>query len=139
MARLTVLIAQLVPEEIFLPCRSDGSSEHTAAFELVMAAASHAKTQADLWEYPVWLWWNTRALLKQLARAGRAYRAPTENFPKLKRHALACYSSQCKPLPPQSEPAIPTSLIRLLDVESEYFFRVAPARLLPSSSGGSAI
>ncbi len=135
-ARLAALITRLAPAEFFLPCSSEGSTEHTAAFELVMAAAGRAGTPAYVWEYPVWLWWNTRALLRQLARPGRVYRAPTGDFLSIKRHAIARYLSQSKPLPPQSQPALPRSIIRLLDVESEYFFRVRPAlQPLPAPVG----
>ena len=137
--RIAALLGRLQPAELFLPCNGDGSSEHGAAFGFVMEAVGRAATSAAIWEYPIWLWWNTRALMKRIARGRGRCRAPTEDFLPVKRRALAHYRSQLEPLPPQSEPASPRGLVRLLDTEAEYFFRFLPARTRPLAPGGSAI
>jgi LmbE family N-acetylglucosaminyl deacetylase len=125
-ARIAGLIHRLGPDEIFLPCRAEGSSEHEAAFSFVLAAIECGHTAATIWEYPVWLWWNPIAQLKRLALAGDRRRAVAEDYLPIKRRALAHYRSQLESLLPQPEPALPLNLRRLLDNSSEYFFRVAP-------------
>jgi LmbE family N-acetylglucosaminyl deacetylase len=136
-ARITILLRQLQPTELFLPCSAGGSSEHDAAFGFVLEAIGCARLSATIWEYPVWLWWNIPALVRRMARPGRCRRAPTDDFLPAKRHALACYRSQRESLPPQLEPALPGSLSRLLDIESEYFFRLGPASPRPPAPAGS--
>jgi LmbE family N-acetylglucosaminyl deacetylase len=125
--RLAALLTQLQPAEIFLPCKADGSSEHEAAFGYVMSAVARSGARATIWEYPVWLWWNPLTLLTRIAQASGRCRAPTEDYLEIKRRALGRYRSQLSPLPPQSEAALPRDLLRLLDVDAEYFFQFADA------------
>lgn len=124
--RLTALLQQLEPDEIFLPCHADGSSEHEAAFGFVVEAASRAGLHALIWEYPVWLWWNPLTLLLRVVHAAERCRAPVEDYLPVKRQALALYRSQLEPLPPQIESSLPHDLLRLIDTEAEYFFWFAP-------------
>ena len=121
-ARIAALLGRLQPEEIFLPCNADGSSEHQAAFHFVAEAVARTGTAAVIWEYPVWLWWNPLTLLARLVHPSGRCRAPTEDFLPIKRRALARYRSQLEPLPPQTQPALPRDLLRLIDTEAEYFF-----------------
>jgi len=129
-ARIMAVLEKLQPTEIFLPCNGDGSSEHDAAFAFVIEAVNRSNVHSHIWEYPVWLWWNPRALLKRLALSSGRRRAPTEDFLALKRRALANYRSQLEPLPPQTEPALPRDLVRLIDTEAEYFFHFMPPATL---------
>ncbi len=124
--RIAALLSRLQPAEIFLPCNADGSSEHEAAFSFVAEAVARTGTAAAMWEYPVWLWWNPLTLLARLVHTTGRCRAATEDFLPIKRRALAHYRSQLEPLPPQSQPALPRDLLRLIDTDAEYFFRFIP-------------
>jgi LmbE family N-acetylglucosaminyl deacetylase len=125
--RLASLLNQVQPDEIFLPCGAEGSSEHEATFRFVIEAIDRTGATADIFEYPVWLWWNPLKLLTRLVLTTGRYRAPTENFRAVKQHALAQYRSQLEPLPPQPDPALPRDLLRLIDADSEYFFPLTAA------------
>ena len=57
-AGLAGLIAEIHPGEIFLPCSPDGSSEHDAAFAFIGTALARTGCRPDVWQYPVWSWWN---------------------------------------------------------------------------------
>lgn len=136
---IAALLVRVQPAEIFLPCRTDGSSEHEAAFQIVAEAIDRAGIEAAMWEYPIWLWWNPLTLLTQLVQSTGRCRAPTEDFLPIKRQALAHYRSQLEPLLPQSEPALPRDLLRLIDSEAEYFFRSVPAASGVRQPGRSVI
>jgi LmbE family N-acetylglucosaminyl deacetylase len=126
LARLAALLRHLQPDEIFLPCRAEGSSEHEAAFTVIIAAIRRADVRATIWEYPVWMWWNPRVQLRRLLFARDRCRAPAGDFLPIKRRALVHYRSQLESLPPQSESPLPRDLLRLLDTPVEFFFRLAP-------------
>ncbi len=138
-ARTTALLDTLQPAEIFLPSHADGSSEHEAAFHFVAEAVARSQRDAAIWEYPVWLWWNPLTLLAQIVKTTGRYRVPTEDFLDVKRHALFRYRSQLAPLPPQSEPALPRDLLRLIDTEAEYFFHSTLLEARPSGSARPVI
>lgn len=132
--RIAALLDEVQPAEIFLPCQADGSSEHQAAFGFVAEAVERTGAPAEIWEYPVWLWWNPLTLLARLVQATGRCRAMTEDYLPIKRRALAHYRSQLEPLPPQLHPALPRDLLHLIDTSAEYFFRHVPATASTRSS-----
>lgn len=122
-ARLTAVLREVGPEKVFLPYKRDGSTEHDAAFLLINRALRAAELPCEVWQYPVWAWWNPYSLLR-LALFGRGCcRLPTEDFGLAKKLALRCYASQTKPLLPWTQPTLPADLLRVCDARAEYFFR----------------
>jgi len=121
--RIAALLLRLRPDEIFLPCSPDGSSEHDAAFRFVIEAIQAARLRPAVWQYPVWSWWNPRLLLERIIATDGRCRVPTEDYQLIKTRALACYRSQTHPLPPQTEPALPADLLGSFNSKVEYFFR----------------
>ncbi|MDI1249705.1 MAG: PIG-L family deacetylase [Lacunisphaera sp.] len=129
--RIAVLLAQLRPAKIFLPCFPDGSSEHDAAYSLIMNALRQARQQPAVWHYAIWSWWNPLLQLRHIfLNPGRCY-MPNEDFVDSKRAAIACYVSQTKPTPPWKEPVIPPDMLATLQADTEYFFRGQPPDLVP--------
>jgi LmbE family N-acetylglucosaminyl deacetylase len=122
-SRIAALLGQLNPDEIFLPCSPDGSSEHDAAFAVVIEAIQNAALRPQIWQYPIWSWWNPLLLLRRLVFSRGYCQLPAEDYHPIKRQAIACYQSQIAPLSPQTEPSLPRELLHLLDGEAEYFFR----------------
>lgn len=133
--RLTVLFRSIAPSEIFLPCNPDGSSEHDATFGFVTDAITRAGLQPDIWQYPVWSWWNPLLLLRRWLATDDCRRLPLEDYRLAKQQAIECYQSQITPLAPDATPALPADLVKIFNSDTEYFFRYKlPAPALPAPS-----
>jgi LmbE family N-acetylglucosaminyl deacetylase len=122
-ARLTGLIGAINPGEIFLPCNPDGSSEHDATFGFVTDAVRDSGLRPDIWQYPVWSWWNPVVLLRRWLDTRDCRRLPLEDYRQHKQQAVRCYQSQITPLPPDSVAALPTVLVDIFLADTEFFFR----------------
>ena len=122
-SHLAGLIASINPGEIFLPCSPDGSSEHDAAFGFVGAAVTQARVRPDVWQYPVWSWWNPGLLIERMIFNQGYCAQPTEDYQLIKTRALARYRSQIEPTPPWREPALPPGLVHSCNSGQEFFFR----------------
>ena len=121
--RLAGLLTRLTPEEIFLPCQPDGSSEHDATFNFVIEAILGTSLRPEVWEYPVWSWWNPLLLLRRWLRAGDCRRLPLEDYAQGKLQAIGCYLTQIQPLDPDQRPALPPELVGIFRNDTEFFFR----------------
>lgn len=131
--RMADLLCELQPDEVFLPCSPDGSSEHDAAFGFVIDALHRAAVRPAIWQYPVWTWWNPALLVRRIFEERGCCRMPAEDFRAIKHRAIACYRSQTVPLAPHDLPSLPPDLLAMLDSEVEYFFRFD----LPATGAGS--
>ena len=90
--RLTAGIAaeidRFAAQIIAAPCRTDGSSEHDAAFGLLTAALARNLSRPRVLEFPVWAWWNPLRLPR--AVGGRQiWRLALGHQGEIKRQALA--------------------------------------------------
>lgn len=136
-ARLVGLLAAHIgavrPQEIFLPCSPDGSTEHDAAFLVICEAIRRTGLFPVIWQYPVWSWWNPLLLLERLISGSHRCHQPTEDFQNMKALALRRYVSQTAPLAPDTVPALPADLVRIFRSDTEFFFRFD----LPPTSGPS--
>ena len=121
--RLAAVLRTIGPAEIFLPCNPDGSSEHDATFGFVTDAIARAGLQPDIWQYPVWSWWNPVLLLRRWLATPDCRRLPVEDYQQAKQQAIQCYQSQISPLAPDSSPALPSDLVGIFHSDTEYFFR----------------
>ena len=124
--RLAEVLRPIGPAEIFLPCNPDGSSEHDATFGFVTDAIARAGLQPDIWQYPVWSWWNPVLLLRRWLATADCRRLPVEDYQQAKRQAIQCYQSQISPLAPDHSPALPPDLVGIFHSDTEYFFRYTP-------------
>lgn len=128
-SRIAGLLNEIQPTEIFLPCSPDGSTEHEAAFQIVIEAVALASPQAEIWQYPVWSWWNPLLLVRHLWVFGLCRHQRAEDFQAIKLRALQQYRSQLEPMPPQTSPSLPPELVRVFQTDHEFFFRFRlPAR-----------
>jgi LmbE family N-acetylglucosaminyl deacetylase len=122
-ARLAGLLATIAPAELFLPCNPDGSSEHDATFGFVTDALARGRLQPDIWQYPVWSWWNPVLLLRRWFTSKDCRRLPLEDYRQHKQQAILCYRSQIAPLAPDTGAALPPNLVELFVTDTEFFFR----------------
>jgi LmbE family N-acetylglucosaminyl deacetylase len=122
--RISQLISAVRPDEIFLPFRRDGSSEHEAAFRLSALALKQSGHTARVFEFPVWSWWNPRLLLRSFGALGRVTRFRFAGYEFLKQAALARYTSQIEPIPPWTEPVLPPDFVGAFGAAEEFFFEL---------------
>jgi len=121
--RLGTLLAQIQPAEIFLPCNPDGSGEHVATFAFVIDAVRARNLTPEIWQYPVWSWWNPGLMFRRWVKSPDCRRQPLEDYLQWKQHAIACYQSQVAPLPPDRYASLPPELVRVFHQDTEFFFR----------------
>jgi LmbE family N-acetylglucosaminyl deacetylase len=119
---LAGIVAQVAPKAILLPCRSDGSSEHDAAFVLVSRAVARAGLKPRILEFPVWSWWSPSLLLKPLLTSRNVWRVALEDLLPIKARAVGSYTSQTLPIPPETDPAFPEGFASMFLFGDEYFF-----------------
>jgi N-acetylglucosamine malate deacetylase 1 len=120
--RLREFVLQHAPDEILLPCRRDGSSEHEAAFQHATAALADLPVSPRVLEFPVWSWWSPRLLARLALSPARIHRCEFPRKRTSKEAALACYVSQINPLPPWTMPALPSGFVAMFSAAEEYFF-----------------
>ena len=120
--RLGTILAAVQPTDLFLPCRDDGSSEHTAAFNLTQRALQVVSSRPRLLEYPVWAQWSPQRLIGPCLHCPRVWRLEFPTNVAFKRTALATYVSQTEPTPPWPRPVLPAGFSRLFETDEEFFF-----------------
>ena len=122
--RIADLLLQIRPDEIFLPCRHDGSSEHDAAFILIQSALRRTNGRARLLEYPIWASWAPQRLVRPLFTSRRIWRADFSGYEAIKRRALDLYRSQVAPTPPWDQPVLSAEFISYFQSSEEFFFEM---------------
>ncbi|MFA6961794.1 MAG: PIG-L family deacetylase [Opitutaceae bacterium] len=120
--RLGELISRVRPDEIFTPCRHDGSSEHDACFILLEHALRESTDTSRIFEYPIWCWWNPIRLIRPALVSRRVLRLGFKNHGFIKQRALAAYRSQFEPTPPWKNPLIPPDFASLFTTPEEFYF-----------------
>jgi LmbE family N-acetylglucosaminyl deacetylase len=55
-AEVGKLIAKIRPDELYVPFRGDGVSDHEATYEIVVDACRVAEVTCEICEYPIWAW-----------------------------------------------------------------------------------
>lgn len=120
--RLAATFRTLQPTELALPCRDDGSSEHTAAFALAQRALRLAGLHPRLLEYPVWARWSPPRLIRPGIRSRHVWRLAFPTTVALKHAALAAYVSQAEPTPPWPRPVLPPGFVQFFRSAEEFYF-----------------
>ena len=133
-ARLAALLAVIRPGRLFVPCSPDGSSEHDPVLGLAREALSRARQEPEIWQYPVWCWWNPVLLLSKIFGPGHIRRLPGEDYHAYKTRALHCYRSQLEPVAPSFTVPLPPELLDFCLQDPEYFFVLEPGRPDPGQT-----
>ncbi|HEY4246550.1 MAG TPA: PIG-L family deacetylase [Lacunisphaera sp.] len=121
-ARLACLFGEIQPGRLFVPCSPDGSSEHDPVLGFAQEALTMAGIQSEIWQYPVWCWWNPVLLMTNIFKRGEIHRLKGEDYHALKQKALSCYRSQVEPISPTGFPPLPAELKEFCLRDPEYFF-----------------
>jgi LmbE family N-acetylglucosaminyl deacetylase len=122
--RIAEVLARVGPDEVFLPCRRDRSSEHDAAFVLVRRALLQAGLRPRVFEYPIWSLWAPLGLVGPLVASRRVWRTSYRGYASLKDRALTAYRTQVEPVPPWTEPVLPADFIACFRSGEEFFFEM---------------
>lgn len=112
------------PDEVFLPYRRDGSSEHEAAFRVFHAACSRISPRPRLLEFPIWSWWSPRLLLRLVLTQAQVLRCPFPGYEGTKWRAICAYRSQTEPVPPWPRPVLPLGFAEAFRGSEEFFFEI---------------
>jgi LmbE family N-acetylglucosaminyl deacetylase len=98
--RLTELMIQKRPAEVYVPHRHDHHLDHEVANDMTRQAIAQSGASATLLEYPIWLlWWaplNLPARRMELASARRIQLGPAS---EQKSAAISVYRSQLPTMP----------------------------------------
>jgi LmbE family N-acetylglucosaminyl deacetylase len=115
--QLAQLLQDFKPEEIYLPHRRDRHPDHEATYELVQAAVAKAKTQANVFQYGIWIFWQSPLSFnlksKELANA---YRLSIDSAQAKKQQAIETYQSQI--------PGLTRGFLTRFYLPHEIFFKV---------------
>jgi len=120
--KIAAVLQEVQPDEVFLPLRCDGSSEHDAAFAFVRQAIERTGRRPRVFEFPVWASWNPLRLFRPLCTYRRIWRADHRGYESLKRQALDAYVSQIQPVPPWEKPALSPEFLSYFSSSCEFFF-----------------
>ncbi len=123
-AQITALLADIRPNEVFLPFRRDGGAEHEAAFALFAHALRSTAYRPRVYEFPIWSWWNPLLLITSIFPLRRIVRFRFDGYEFLKARALAAYKSQTEPMPPWTRPVLPPGFVRSFESSEEFFFEI---------------
>jgi len=120
--KIAHLLRQTKPDEIFLPCRQDGSSEHDATFILVSRALEQVGQQPRIFEFPVWSWWNPLRLTRTVTTGCHIWRVNFRGYESQKQRAIAAYATQIQPTPPWTQPLLSREFVSFFSTDEEFFF-----------------
>jgi LmbE family N-acetylglucosaminyl deacetylase len=118
------LLVSIRPDEVFIPYRRDGSSEHEATFQLFIETLAGTGLQPRIYEYLVWSWWNPLRLFRPWLTAPRVWRFRFRGYEGIKIAALECYRSQFEPTPPWHEPMLSADFVRLFQRPCEFYLEL---------------
>jgi len=125
--RIAGAMRETRPDEVFLPCRRDLSSEHEATFQIFQRALKISGLHPRVLEYPIWSCWNQAALFRLLLSSCRVSRLAFFGYEGIKHRALAEYRSQFEPVPPWTAPVLPHGFLSFFLPAEEFFFEAAPS------------
>ena len=115
------LLESLRPDEIFIPFRRDGSSEHEAAFVHFAAALAASGRRPRVYEFPVWSWWNPLLLRRALFTSRRVHRFRFPGLGSVKARAIAAHASQTRAVPPWTQPVLTGEFVEFFLQPEEFF------------------
>ncbi|MBA3921520.1 MAG: PIG-L family deacetylase [Nostocaceae cyanobacterium] len=97
---LAQMIQAFRPAEVYVPHKHDRHLDHEATYNLVQAAIAVSGVQVELFQYPVWILWqspmNSNLKLTEISGSHRVFIGEAH---ERKNRAIAVYKSQINSLP----------------------------------------
>lgn len=129
-SKISTILRQLDPQEVFLPFRNDRHRDHRATHTLVKAAVDVFGKTPDLWHYFTWSLWEPSHLAvltgdekTRLCRVEMLRRQWRQ-----KKAALKQYRSQYQPVSEHRLMMLPEDFVRFLSSPHELFLIESPAQ-----------
>lgn len=118
------LLRVFQPKEVYVTHSKDRSQDHESTYKLVVNAIAHAGVTVDLWQYAIWLLWNSVLFrdLKFEELAG-AHRLAIHAVQSKKKYAIETYRSQYLPIDNESSAVLPSGFLWRFFVPHEVFFK----------------
>lgn len=118
------LLRVFQPKEVYVTHNKDRSRDHEVTYELVVAAIAAAGVKVDLWQYAIWLLWNSLLFrdLKLEELAG-AHRLTIQTVQSKKKQAIETYRSQYLPIDAESSALLPPGFLWRFFLPHEVFFK----------------
>lgn len=120
--KLTYLLGEFEPEEVYVTYRRDAHADHEAASQLVQAAIRQVGRPVHLLEYPIWSLYQPQQLNFAAPEFKSLYRLPIQAHQAQKLAAIACHRSQYEPIPPDTQGGLPRFFLERLSSPNEFFF-----------------
>jgi LmbE family N-acetylglucosaminyl deacetylase len=120
--KIAILIKEVTPDAILLPCRRDGSDDHGAAFRIVQLSLLHVDRAPRILEFPIWSWRNPMLLLRPLFTSRAIWRVELHEARIVKANAIHAYASQVTPLSPDELPVLSADFTAQFTRPEEYLF-----------------
>ncbi len=122
--RVVALIKAIAPEHIYVTYREDVHGDHQASYRVVREAIDRSQQSVQLWEYPIWTFWNYQRFSAMLHnKQFKLYRLPIDAVHSKKKAALQCYRSQYEQLSGTSSPVLSAGFMKYLSSVSEVFVK----------------
>jgi N-acetylglucosamine malate deacetylase 1 len=122
--RIVALIKAVAPQHIYVTYREDVHGDHKASYRVVREAIDRSQQSIQLWEYPIWTFWNYQRFSAMLRNKHfKLYRLPIHTVHPQKKAALQCYRSQYEQIPGTFSPVLSAGFMKYLSSVSEVFVR----------------
>ena len=118
------LLRTFQPQEVYVTHKYDRSKDHEVTYQLVKSAIAKSEVTVDLWQYAIWLHWNS-LLFRDLkfAELAGAHRVEIHGVQAKKKKALETYRSQYLPMKGDSSPLLPPGFLWRFFLPYEVFFK----------------
>ncbi|MDM9383202.1 PIG-L family deacetylase [Chlorogloeopsis sp. ULAP01] len=114
--QLLQLLESFQPAEVYVPHQKDKHPDHEATYDLVYAALQKSGIKAQVFQYPIWLFWKMPPLFRvNLKPLGQSYQLSIKSVLNKKQQAIHVYDSQ--------RHTLPFSFMRRFFLPSEIFFQ----------------
>lgn len=120
------LLGEFQPQEVYVTHNKDRSKDHETTYQLVTAAIAKAGIKVDLWQYAIWLLWDSLLFRDlKLEELKGAYQLNIHKVQSKKEQAIKTYRSQYLPIDAQStDTVLPAGFLWRFFLPHEVFFKI---------------
>jgi N-acetylglucosamine malate deacetylase 1 len=122
--KLSQLMTDLQPAEVYLPFRRDLHLDHEATYRLAREALQRSGLLAETFQYPIWMVTAPWRVDFKMRESTHLYRLAIAPVLAQKQTALQCYQSQCLPIPPDTNASLDAAFLSLFSSPYELYFKL---------------
>ena len=119
------LLGDFHPQEVYVTHSKDRSPDHETTYQLVTEAIAKAGVKVDLWQYAIWLLWDSLLFRDlKLEELTGAYQLAIYKVQSKKEKAIKTYRSQYLPIDAEStDTVLPANFLWRFFLPHEVFFK----------------